>query len=255
MNDTSPQPLVVATSISALIAVWAIAAHLETDATILPGPAEVWRIFARETASGELPAHLLATLGRVVAAFCLAMGFGLVIGIAMGMNATLNRWFGAWLVVLLNIPALVVIVLCYLWIGLNETAAITAVALNKTAMVAVTVREGVQALDRKLEEMSRAYRLGRMTRLRHVILPQLWPYLAVCTRNGLAIIWKIVLVVEFLGRSNGVGFQIHLYFQLFETGYVLAYALSFVALMLVLEVAVIGVLEKRVTKWRDLSAA
>ncbi|EBA01984.1 putative ABC transporter protein [Rhodobacterales bacterium HTCC2150] len=52
--------------------------------------------------------------------------------------------------VLLNIPAHVAIVLCYLWIGLNETAAITAVALNKTAMDAVSIREGVQALDPKL---------------------------------------------------------------------------------------------------------
>lgn len=62
------------------------------------------------------------------------------------------RYILCWrrLVVLLNIPAHVAIVLCYLWIGLNETAAITAVALNKTAMDAVSIREGVQALDPKL---------------------------------------------------------------------------------------------------------
>ena len=60
-----------------------------------------------------------------------------------------------------------------------------------------------------------------------------------------------MLVVEFLGRSDGVGFQIHLYFQLFETGYVMAYALSFVALMLVIEYGVIGVIEKRAVRWRQ----
>ena len=58
-------------------------------------------------------------------------------------------------------------------------------------------------------------------------------------------IWKIVLVVEFLGRSNGVGFQIHLYFQLFETGMVLAYALSFVGVMLALEYWMIQPMERR----------
>jgi NitT/TauT family transport system permease protein len=81
-------------------------------------------------------------------------------------------------------------------------------------------------------------------------LPQLWPFIASTTRNGLAIIWKIVLVVEFLGRSNGIGFQIHLYFQLFEIGYVMAYALSFVIFILVLEWSVIQTLERRVTRWR-----
>lgn len=250
MQDSQPQTPVVVISLAALVALWAFAAWWGDDPSVLPGPREVWQIFAREVASGELQTHLIATLARVFAAFALAMGCGVVIGLAMGLNPRLNRWFSVWLVVLLNIPALVVIVLCYLWIGLNEVAAITAVALNKTAMVATTIREGVQALDPKLRDMARAFEMSFATRLRHVILPQLWPYVAASTRNGLAIIWKIVLVVEFLGRSNGVGFQIHLYFQLFETGYVLAYALSFVALMLLLELTLIAGFEARATRWR-----
>lgn len=242
-------------SLAGLVVIWAMAAFLGADATVLPGPIEVWGLIRSEAASGELQTHILATLRRVAWAFTLAMLFGLVIGIAMGLNNTLNRWFGAWLVVLLNVPALVVIVLCYLWIGLNEVAAVTAVALNKTAMVAVTIREGVHALDPKLSEMSRSFRMGRVAKLRHIMLPQLWPFIASSTRNGLAIIWKIVLVVEFLGRSDGVGFQIHLYFQLFETAYVLAYALSFVALMLVLEYGVIAVIERRAVRWRQHAVA
>jgi NitT/TauT family transport system permease protein len=76
------------------------------------------------------------------------------------------------------------------------------------------------------------------------------PYIFAAMRNGIAIIWKIVLVVEFLGRSDGIGFQIHLYFQLFETGYVLAYALSFVALMLAIEYLGFAGWERRSTAWR-----
>lgn len=246
---------VICTSLAGLVLIWAIAAWLGADPTVLPGPAQVWSLIAAESASGELQKHMFATLRRVVFAFSLAMFFGTIIGMAMGVNDHLNRWFGAWLVVLLNVPALVVIVLCYLWIGLNETAAITAVALNKTAMVAVTIREGVHALDPKLSEMAKSFRMGRLAKLRHIVLPQLWPFMASSIRNGLAIIWKIVLVVEFLGRSDGVGFQIHLYFQLFETGYVLAYALSFVALMLLIEYGIIGVAERRVVRWRHAAGA
>ena len=67
------------------------------------------------------------------------------------------------------------------------------------------------------------------------------------------LIVKIVLVVEFLGRSNGVGFQIHLYFQLFETAHVLAYAASFVAVMMAVEYLIIAPWERRVTLWRKVS--
>ena len=46
----------------------------------------------------------------------------------LGLSRRVNDWFDPWLTIWNNIPALVLIVLCYLWIGLNETAAITAVA-------------------------------------------------------------------------------------------------------------------------------
>jgi NitT/TauT family transport system permease protein len=255
MPDSNPRPSmpVVCVSVGALCVIWVLAAWATHDPAVLPGPAEVWRIVMIEAQSGELQRHIWATLLRVAAAFALAMAAGTVAGLLLGFYPALNRWFGPWLIVLLNIPALVVIVLCYLWIGLNELAAVTAVALNKMAMVAVTLREGVQALDPKVAEMARVFRMRPLQRLRHVTLPQLWPYFAASTRNGLAIIWKIVLVVEFLGRSDGIGFQIHLYFQLFETRYVLAYALSFVFLMLALEYGALQTLERRATSWRQVA--
>lgn len=240
MGDTGT----VVLSVGALLVLWFVAAWLTADPTILPSPPTVLQIFWRESLSGMLPYHLLATLARVAIAFFLAMTLGTVLGICLGLSERINRWANPWVVVFLNLPALVIIVLCYLWIGLNELAALVAVSVNKTAMVLVTLREGTRQLDRPIAEMTRVFQMPRRVALRHVILPQLAPYLSASARNGLAVIWKIVLVVEFLGRGNGVGFQIHLYFQLFETGYVLAYSLSFVAVMILIEYLVLLPLER-----------
>lgn len=242
-------------SLAGLVALWAGAAALTRDPSILPQPLDVLRITADELLNGPMAGHIAATLRRVAFAFALAMGAGVLIGVALGLSPRANRWFGPWVSVFLNVPALVVIVLCYLWIGLNEVAAIVAVAVNKTAMVAVVIREGIKSLDPGLTEMAHSYRFSRRDRILHLWLPQLWPYLAATMRNGLAIIWKIVLVVEFLGRSDGVGFQIHLYFQLFETGYVLAYSLSFVAVMLVIEFGLLQPLERHAEAWRNRTTA
>ena len=76
------------------------------------------------------------------------------------------------------------------------------------------------------------------------------PALAAATRNTVALVWKIVLVVELLGRSDGVGFQIHTYFQFFDVRAILGYALAFVAIMLAVEIAVLQPLERRATRWR-----
>ena len=216
----------------------------------LPSPAEVAGAIAVEAQSGELLFHMSATLGRVFAAFVVAMVIGSAIGIALGRSQQLNHFFDPWVILLLNIPALVIIVLSFIWFGLNEVAAIGAVAINKIPNVIVTVREGARALDPAFAEMAKVFRFSRLKTLRHVVLPQLQPYIAAATRSGISLIWKIVLVVELLGRSNGVGFQIHLYFQLFDVATILAYTLVFVAVMLLVEYLFLQPLEKHSRRWR-----
>lgn len=248
MTDTKAGA--TALSIVGLLVLWVAAAALTADPQVLPQPWTLLAPFRRELASGELPYHLGATLLRVVWAFALAMLAGLALGLAMGRSERLNRWLDPWLVIFLNLPALVLIVLCYLWIGLNETAAILAVVLNKIPNVTTVIREGARALDPQLDAMARIYRMGRVARFRHVVLPQLAPFVTGAARSGVAVIWKIVLVVEFLGRSSGVGFQIHLYFQLFDVAMVLVYALSFICVMLAVEWLILQPWERRVRRWR-----
>ena len=242
--------LVPALSLIALLGLWIVAAAISGDPTVLPQPWALITPFMQEVASGELPYHLFQTLIRVLWAFALAMGVGIALGLIMGRSERINRWLDPWLVVFLNLPALVLIVLCYLWIGLNETAAIAAVTLNKIPNVTTVIREGARATSRDLDAMAQVYRMSRWAKLRHVTLPQMAPFIAGAARNGVAVIWKIVLVVEFLGRSSGVGFQIHLYFQLFDVAMVLVYAFSFIFVMLAVEWLLLQPWERRVRRWR-----
>ncbi|MEJ6707328.1 MAG: ABC transporter permease subunit [Amylibacter sp.] len=220
------------------------------DRTILPFPDTVAEIFWSELVAGEIWFHLSATLARVAAAFVLAMCVGSALGIMAGRKPGFDAWIDSWIIIFLNLPALVVIVLCYLWIGLTEVAAITAVAINKIPMITVMMREGARALSPTLDDMATVFEIPRLKKWRHVIAPQLAPHFASSARTGLALIWKIVLVVEFLGRSNGIGFQIHLYFQLFEVGHILAYAFSFIGVMLLIEYLIIQPWENSASKWR-----
>ena len=97
-----------------------------------------------------------------------------------------DRLFHAWLVLFLNLPALVTVILCYVWFGLTETAAVTAVAINKIPNVATILREGMRASSRDLAEMATVYRFLPWARVRHLVLPELAPYFAAAARIGLA---------------------------------------------------------------------
>ncbi len=240
-------------SLLALLCLWQVAAHF-ANPRLLPGPIVVFATMKSEAASGALFAALGITLARVAAAFVLAMAAGSAIGYAMGRSALFDRAVDPWIIVLLNLPALVIIVLAYIWVGLNEAAAIGAVALNKLPVTAVTIREGVRALDAKLDEMALVFGFSRTKRLVHVVAPQLAPYFAASTRAGLSLVWKIVLVVELMGRPNGVGFEINTAFQLFDVPLLLAYALPFTAIMLVIETLMVQPFERHVSRWRPRAA-
>ena len=247
-----PKPIISLFSLLILVGFWAALAMAVADPDTLPRPDRLISPFLGELRSGELWLHLSATLVRVAWAFVFAMVLGTILGYVMGRFAQVNLWLDSWLVLFLNLPALVLIVLCYLWVGLNEMAAILAVTLNKVPNVAVVIREGARTRSQSLDDLGQVYQLPFFSRLWHIALPQLAPYLIAAGRGGLSIIWKIVLVVELLGRSNGVGFQIHLYFQLFDIAMVLVYAVSFMAVMLVFEWLFLQPLERRISQWRTV---
>ena len=233
-----------------LVLVWGVAALL-VDTPLLPSPAAVLRSFWLAVQSGELPHHLLVTLRRVLISFGLAMVLGAMLGVWMGRSRVANAVLDPLLVLFLNLPALVTIILLYVWFGLVEAAAVLAVVVNKVPNVAVTLREGARSLDPKLEQMARVYGFSHRQRVVDVWLPQLFPYLMAATRGGLALIWKIVLVVELLGRSDGVGFQLHMAFQVFDVASILAYSLAFIAVVQLIELLVLQPLERRATCWRS----
>jgi len=232
-----------------LIVLWQGLALYINDNT-LPTPVVVMQVFWQEIESGQLPYHLGLTLLRLIASFSIAMFLGCAIGIILGRNKKLDAFFDNWLVIFLNIPALVTIILCYVWFGLIESAAILAVVINKLPNVIVTIREGTKALDKDLLEMARCYNFSKQKTFFHVIWPQLHPFVMAATRSGLALIWKIILVVELLGRSDGMGYQIHLFFQLFDVASILAYTIAFIAVIQAIELLILKPLDKKALRWK-----
>ncbi len=232
-----------------LLAVWQ-AGSMSAQTGFLPSPLDVARFIGRETAAGDMVHHIAATLRRVFLAFTGAMLIGSLLGVTLGRVPAANRLLDGWLLLILNTPALVIIVLCYIWLGLTEVAAVLAVTLNKIGNVAVIMREGARTLDAQIEEMRRAFRFDPATWIAHVMIPQLQPYAVASARSGLALVWKIVLVVELLGRPDGVGYAISYYFQLFEIQALIGYSLIFTAVVLAIDFLCLQPLETHARRWR-----
>ena len=249
MISKSPNVIIRITSILIFFGIWQVSS-LFLDVELLPGPNEVFDKIILESESNELFFHTAITLKRVFLSFLIAMFIGTFFGIYMGRNSKLNTFLDDWLILGLNVPALVIIILCYVWFGLNEVAAILAVSLNKIPMVAVIMREGARSIEKDYIEVAKFYKISGNKFFFKVILPQLFPYLLSSARSGLSLIWKIVLVVELLGRSNGVGFKLFGFFQFFDISGILAYTLVFVLLIIIVEFLIVRPFEKKISVWR-----
>lgn len=225
-------------------AAWAAASRF------LPSPVLVAGEIVDLAGRGHLLADFGQTLIRAAAAFVSAMLLGGVLGFVLGRVSALDRLFGPWVLVGLNLPAIVVAIICYIWLGLSEAALILAVVINKTPLVTTTIREGVRSFLPEYDELAAAFRMPLLRRIRLIHLPQLMPFVMTAARTGLALIWKIVLVFEVLGSDGGVGFRVSIFFQYFDMAGILAYTSVFVAMVMVFEHGVLRPVERRVVRWR-----
>ena len=194
----------------------------------------------------------LGLSGNIVWNYIPALILGSIIGYLLARFKKLDYFFDSWVIVGLNIPAIVLVILFYIWLGLNEIALISAVVLNKIPIVIVNIREGTRSMDKSYFQIAKVYQLNNFQIWRKIILPQLYPYLMSSARTGLSLIWKIVLVFELLGRGSGIGFQLQVFFSFFDISSLLAYSIFFMSGILLIENYIMIPIEKKATHWRKL---
>ena len=236
-------------SIGLFVALWYVAVLLPAR-SVFPPPHVVLEYLLEDIFGTAIWYHLAVTMTRIFFGFSLAMGIAIPVGIALGFSKLFQRLFGTWVVIGLMTPSLVFIILTYTSMGLNDFAAVVGAALSVVSVLTVNIWESAKAVDFKLVQMARVFGLDTLQVVRQVVLPQLAPPLLASARFGLGLVWKMVLFVELIGRSDGIGYQIEYYYQLFSMARVLEYTEFFVAIMLLIEVVVLGGIERRLFRWR-----
>ena len=236
-------------SIFLFIIIWqsiAIIAYSE----VFPSVVDILKSFFEHLLHKDLIYHTGITLKRVFIAFFIAMAIGIFLGIVMGLSSKIDSLLDIFLIISLNMPALVTIIICYIWFGLTDFSAILAVIINKVPIIIVNIREGVKNIDKKYLDLAQIYDISQKDIISKIYLPQIYPYIMATTRLTISLIWKIVLVVELLGRSDGVGFQIALFFQDFDITSIFAYSFAFIFIVILIENIFLNPLEKRMRRGR-----
>lgn len=267
-SSTAPAPT-TATSLSALLLYVASLRRYAPQVSFFVLLICGWELMARWLHSPLVPtvapigkelSHLLLsgfalqeigiTFSRMSLGFVLALCIALPVGIASAVSKTAERFFEPGIILGLTVPGLVWALLCVIWFGVSLTSSVIAVALGVLPSLAIAVQQGVRLLGRDMNEMTVVFRLPARVVLRKVWLPLLYSFIISGCRVGFSLAWKVIVLVEIFGMSNGVGYQLNSQFSIQNVEGVIAWTLAFWVTMLLLEHLVFRPLEWHANRWK-----
>jgi NitT/TauT family transport system permease protein len=190
------------------------------------------------------------TLARIFEGFVISMALGMAFGLLMGLRHSIEVFFDSWIMVLLTFPAVCWAFLSVLWFGLSQIAPIFTIVLIVFPYVAMNIWAGTKAVEKDLIHMATVYKADRWLTLRKVLIPQLMPYIFSSLRISLSLSWKIALVAEAFGVGSGVGQQLTYWFQETRVDMMLAWGVSFMIIMVLIDLLVFRTWARRAFAWR-----
>jgi sulfonate transport system permease protein len=177
-----------------------------SDGRLVPPPSRIFHEFAELARGGELQRHLAATVLRVTAGFVLGTVAGTLMGAIAGYSTIVRRLIDPSLQGLRAVPSIAWIPLFILWLGIFETSKVVLIAVGVFFPVYLGVMGAILAVDRKIVEVGRVFRLSAVAMVRRILLPAVLPTYVVSLRAGLGLGWMFVIAAEFMGASEGLGF-------------------------------------------------
>jgi NitT/TauT family transport system permease protein len=231
------------------LVLWWLAAH-RVPAFILPGIDKTWQALLELIASGTFGQDLGITLYRVVAGFALAAVVGTPLGILLGANRRLGNYCEPVLSVVNTVSAAIWAIFALIWFGISNGTTIFVVFMEAMPLILTNVWQGAQSVNAEYVELARSFQMSPFKVMSKVYLPTVLPYFFSGARLAFGFGWRVSLVAETIGSSNGVGYRLRQAADLVQTDQVFAWTLTMVVLMVVLEYGILKPLESHLFRWK-----
>lgn len=223
-----------------IIAAWQIAGD-DRVKIALPTFTRTVSSFWAMIASGELPYALFRSNIALFWGYLLSLMVGVPLGIAMGSVDTVRKIVNPYLMIVLSMPLITVLPILQVIFGLGLVTRVVVIFIFAFVYITLNTVVGVRSLPQDLAEMSRSFCATRLQRLVKVVLPHAFPAIMAGARLGLGRGIVGMVIAELFLMSNGLGSILSFYMTRFDTGAVLA-----IALTMVLEGVVMIALARRV---------
>ena len=200
-----------------LLLLWQLSASFHLISLfVLPSPLQVWRAFLADAASGQLASGLRVSLRRLLLGYGAGVAIGLPLGLALAVSPLARKLISPSYYFIIRVPPFAWIPFLMVIFGIGEAVKLIIIANAAMTPVVINTERAVRGISPSWRELGRLYRLSLWLTLRRILLPATILPVFTGLRFGLIQAWTMLVAVELLASTNGIGFQLTMARQLFE---------------------------------------
>lgn len=190
-------PLVVA------LGIWQLIQHGQS--AYFPRPSLWWTAIEAQWSNGALGPAIRETMTAFVWSLIIATVLGTALGILIGRSRSADRALGPLLDFCRFMPAAAVVPIVVLFAGYTNTMTIVVVVFAAIWPILLQVRDATQSQSPLLADVAKSLHLGRSRTIRQITLPSLVPSILLGLRVAAPMVLIVVLLVEIVTQTDGLG--------------------------------------------------
>lgn len=197
-------------SVAVGIAAWQLLSAHGVDFILnfqdIPGPLQVWSVFAQLLQQHDFYIDILYSLRRIGIAYLFATLLGVGIGALMGRSRLVQDLVTPYIEILRPIPAVAWIPLAILMLPTEESSIVFITFLGAFFPIVINTVVGVGQTPKNLVQAARSLGAGNTTILWHVVLPSALPSITAGLAVGMGVAWFSLLAGEMISGQYGIGY-------------------------------------------------
>ncbi len=174
---------------------------------IIPSPVETLKGISSELPVG-LSGHLAVTLYRILTGFLIAFLLGTFGGI-LSMLARADKPVNSLMVALQVVPGTILGVIFLLMFGIGSATPILLVAFLTLPTLAINTTNGISKRNTGTENYLHSIKASKWQIIRYSYLPALVPVIQSNLSLGISMAVKVVVLGEFIGSQDGLGYLLN----------------------------------------------
>ena len=216
-------------------------------------PSKVAAAFQQLLINGEIEKHFYVSAIAFLAGLGLSIVVGLPLGLLMGRSQTLEALLDPYVTSFNASPRIVWLPLMILWFGIGIWSKIVIVFAGAVFPLLINTYAAVKNVNRVLVNVVRSFGANEWQLMKVVVLPNSLPYIIAGLRLAIGRAILGVVVGEFFGSSQGLGYMIASAATNYKVDVVFVGVTIFMGLSVILTLAVKH-LESRLASWRPETA-